>query len=437
MSPVATIWHALINCASTDTWAVGMCGQFCAAMYGYGFSGYNDAVAQWQATPLGLRHTGAGDPPAGALVFWSGGSAGHGHVAIADGTGYIWSIDISGPGTVSRVLTGTISSRWGLKYLGWTAPYFQGEQWSPVMIYGVDVSNYQAAHFPLTTPNDNKRVDYAFIKITEGMTYVNPLWVQQRQWSRDNGLVTGFYHFARPGSMVDQAEHFLSQIALAPGDVIAFDWEDSGVTGAQKDAWITYMQKRVPGHKVILYCNRDFWLNRDTTSFAGDGLWIADPNHPAGAPAVQSSWLLHQYSEAGGLDHDVAQFASRAEMITWAEGVADMPLSTDDKNWISGEIQKQLKALVYGLVWDQDKTPAPDTAPDKATNPTWVTRNFLRGAIDNGNEAADQLAKIVAQAEANGSSLTEIKTALANLDLDALVAKIKALKIVLDVQEGA
>jgi hypothetical protein len=55
----------------------------------------------------------------------------------------------------------------------------------------------------------------------------------------------------------------------------------------------------------------------------------------------------------------------------------------------------------------------------------------------HGSEAADQLAKIVAQAEANGSSLTEIKTALANLDLDALVAKIKALKIVLDVQEGA
>src|SRR6059058_973592 len=111
---VATVFEALAWCSRTDVWAKGMCGQFCAAAYGYGFSGYRDAITQWQSIPSPVKHPGGVSAPAGALVFWGGGSAGHGHVAIADGTGSVWSIDISGPGTVSRVPTGTISSRWGL-----------------------------------------------------------------------------------------------------------------------------------------------------------------------------------------------------------------------------------------------------------------------------------------------------------------------------------
>src|SRR5580765_8533973 len=102
MAPVASIAEALARCAVTRTWAVAMCGQFCAAMYGYGASGYASALVQWQQAPDGVRHPGATDAPPGALVFWGGGSQGHGHVAIADGLGSCFSIDISGPGTVSR-----------------------------------------------------------------------------------------------------------------------------------------------------------------------------------------------------------------------------------------------------------------------------------------------------------------------------------------------
>lgn len=436
--PVGTVFEALTNCRMTPTWAVGMCGQFCARMYGYQASGYRDAVAQWRAVPDDLKHAASTEAPAGALLFWGGGSAGHGHVAIADGTGQVWSIDISGPGTVSRVPAGTINLRWGLPYLGWTAPYFQGMEWSPAMIYGADVSAYQAAQFPLTTPSDNKRVDFAFIKITEGMAApghagYNSRWVQQRQWARDHGLVVGFYHFARPGSMVDQAEHFLAQVALAPGDVIAFDWEDQGVSCAQKDAWISYVQKRAPGHRVVLYCNTYFWKSLDTTSFAGDGLWIATGGIPAGQPPIQSNWLIHQYSTAGNLDHNVAQFATRADMITWAEGTEDMALSPDDKTWVAAEIRKAIKELVYGQVWDQDQMvpPAGQATPD---NLKWKAQSLLRFA---GEQAANALA----QARANGAGLTEIKTILASLDLshvpEEVAAKIEQLKLIVTVQEGA
>jgi hypothetical protein len=424
-----------------------MCGQFCAAMYGYGFSGYRDAVAQWQLTPSSLKHPGAVNAPPGTLVFWGGGSAGHGHVAISDGTGSVWSIDISGPGTVSRVQAGTITSRWGLPYLGWTVPYFQNQEWEAVAIYGVDVSMFQPINFALTTPGDGKRVDFAIIKVTEGSSWVSSRWTGQRQWARDHGLSVGFYHFARPGDMIAQADRFLDQIILQPGDHLWFDWEDAGVSNAQKDAWISYVQGKAPGHRVGLYCNTSFWLNRDTTGFAGDGLWIATGGIPAGSPPIQSNWLIHQYSTAGDYDHDLAQFASRADMITWAQG-DDMALSAEDKTWITNTIKAQVTAVVkaeaFAAVVNKDAVRSPNDDP---ANPTWALASYER-------EGYLRLLEILAQARTNGSSLTEIKTALtvlgtslaevktvlSGLDLSGLpediAAKIESLKITVGFTEG-
>ena len=146
-----SVAEVIARCSGTRSWAVGMCGQFCARMYGYSASGYVDAWTQWKRTPLKLRHPGRAEQP-GSLLFWAGGSAGHGHVAIADGTGGCWSIDILGAGTVGHVPVDQITQQWGLPYLGWTEPYFQGQEWSPVMIYGLDVSNYQASAIPARTP---------------------------------------------------------------------------------------------------------------------------------------------------------------------------------------------------------------------------------------------------------------------------------------------
>jgi len=422
--PVESVAGALATCAMTPSWAVGLCGQFCAAMYGYGFSGYNDAVIQWQQIPNTLKHPGGWQVPPGALMFWGGGSAGHGHVAVADGTGSVWSIDISGAGTVSRVPAGTISDRWGLPYLGWSAPYFQGKLWEPVSIYGLDVSNYQPINFVTTTPGDNKPVDFVIIKVTEGASWLSPRWTGQRQWARDHGLVTGFYHFARPGNMVDQADRFLSQIALAPGDVLAFDWEDAGVSGAQKDAWISYVQGRAPGHRVILYCNTSFWKTRDTTSFAGDGLWIADPNNPPGTPGIQSNWLIQQYSEAGDYDHNIAAFTSKAAMIDWAGG--DMALTADDKAWFTAQLQAT--SLLDGKTHGQGYYLA---------------------------HAEKTLAAVASQASSNGTGISALGTSLvaAHAKLDAvkvlldsldlsqlpaeIAAKLESLKLVVSVTEGS
>jgi hypothetical protein len=423
MTPVVSVAQALVKCASTSTWAVGMCGQFCAAMYGYGASGYNDAVAQWRATPGTLRRPGATDAPPGALLYWGGGSAGHGHVAVSDGAGGCWSIDISGPGTVSRVSAGTISARWGLPYLGWAVPYFQGDQWTPMSIYGIDVSTYQPINFALTTPSDGKRVDFAIIKVTEGTGWESSRWKGQQMWARDHDLVVGYYHFARPGNMIAQADYFLSKLSdLAPGESLWFDWEDAGVTSTQKDQWIRYVQSKRPGFRVGLYCNTSFWKSRDTSSFAGDGLWIATGGVAAGMPPIQADWLIHQYSTAGDYDHDLAQFATRAEMLDWAGG--DVALSADDKAWILANVPKAV-LTTDGIL------ESPADAADHETNPFWTLESYIKDTGSRTRAASSTLADLLAQAKANGSGITALSQALvaANTKLDSVLSVIDSIDI--------
>lgn len=399
--------EVLARCAVTDHWAVGMCGQFCAAMYGYGASGYGSAFIQWQQTPVRLCHPGSSDAPPGALLFWSGGPGNHGHVAVADGTGSVFSIDISGPGTVSRVPASTISIRWGLPYLGWAYPFFQGQEWNPAMIYGVDVASFQSSSVPATTPGDGRRVDYAFTKATQGTGYVNPRMAAQAASSRSQGMVTGFYHFLETGNVPAQAQYFVDHAASQPGDVLAIDWETdetahTSPTSAEKDAALKAVQALRPDHRVLLYCNTDFWLNRDTSSFAGDGLWIATAGYPAGKPPIRSPWLLHQYSTSGSVDHDAAQFASRDDMRAWAEGKTDMALSADDKAFIQGLLTAT--SLVDGKAHGQGYYLA---------------------------HAEKTLADALAQARSNGSGITALAQALAAASgkVDQALALLKGLDL--------
>lgn len=435
MSPAGSVAEVLARCAEVDAWTPGMCGQFCAAMYGYSASGYASAYVQWQQTPDRLRHVSTGVPPAGSLVFWSGGPGAHGHVAVADGTGRVWSIDILGSGTVGRVSQSLISSRWGLPYLGWTAPYFQGQEWSPSMIYGVDVSNYQPNTVPATTPGDHKRVDFCFIKATQGTSYTNPRMAAQAASARSQGMVVGFYHFLEKGNVAAQAQYFVDRAASQPGDVFAIDWETNPSTStfptnADKDAAIKAVQALRPGHRVLLYCNTSFWKGLDTTSFAGDGLWIATAGYEPGSPNVASPWLLHQYSTAGDIDHNVAQFSSQDAMRAWASGGTQDVALTDT----------EITAIAKKVLTLDGVIESPADAADHATNGFWSLETYVKDTGARVRKATASLDAILAQSRANGAQLSAIKDVLDSIDLSQLpaeiAAKLQAMRLIITVDGG-
>ncbi|WP_329383319.1 glycoside hydrolase family 25 protein [Streptomyces sp. NBC_01716] len=180
-------------------------------------------------------------------------------------------------------------------------------------VKGVDVASYQSSSFA------TKGLAFAIVKATEGTSYINPRMTAQAAHAREAGLVVGFYHFLRPGSVKAQAKYFVDKAGERAGDPLFADWEDADVSCASKDAFLAEVQRlRGTKHRVGLYCNRDFWLNRDTTSEAGDALWIADYVTP-GKPRIKAAWKFHQYTDTP-LDTNVGRFADAAALRTWAKG---------------------------------------------------------------------------------------------------------------------
>ncbi|MEU2422723.1 glycoside hydrolase family 25 protein [Streptomyces sp. NPDC007851] len=183
------------------------------------------------------------------------------------------------------------------------------------MLHGIDVSAYQSAGY------GTGDLSFVFIKATEGRSYVNPKLAAQTKTGRDAGLVVGFYHFLWPGNLTAQAEYFVEHAPEKAGDILAVDWETTGdgthASSAEKDSFIRKVKALRPGYRVVLYTNRDFWLNVDDTSYAGDGLWIAD-YVSAGHPRIKASWRFHQYTSEPH-DKNVANFASKAALKEWAK----------------------------------------------------------------------------------------------------------------------
>lgn len=258
---------------------------------------------------------------------------------------------------------------------------------------------------------------FVCVKATESTGYVNPRYASQVAAARRGGLVVGHYHFARPGSMTVQADYFLRHLDLRPGDWLCLDWEDAGVTSADKDAWIKYVQSKAPAHRVVLYCNRDFWLNRDASAFAGDGLWIADPSAPKGSPAIKSPWLIQQYAETGGMDRDYSHLTA-AEFRAWAAGTTPLvedPMPTAEE--------------IAAAVWNHTEVAKPGTPP--------VRMGAVLGWMDtvHGNQnaalatAVAQLAALkatVAALVADGGLTAEQITAASEAGADAALAKLGA-----------
>jgi len=181
------------------------------------------------------------------------------------------------------------------------------------MLQGIDVSSHQSSF-------STKGRAFVFVKATEGRSYINPQQIAQAKQAREAGCVVGFYHFLWPGNITAQAEYFVEKCASRVEDLLAVDWEwttdHSAASNAEKDSFIREVKRLRPQHRVLLYCSRDFWLTHDTTSFAGDGLWIADYT-VMGKPRIQADWIIHQYTSSP-VDMNVAAFKSAAEMRGWA-----------------------------------------------------------------------------------------------------------------------
>ena len=109
-------------------------------------------------------------------------------------------------------LTGVIASYGFYKYH--TIPVNNNDSYSPSMsdYQGIDVSNHQGLiNWEIVA--DDKKIQFVYIKATEGATHVDKSYEHNISEARKNGLKVGSYHYLRNTSAIaDQFRNF-SEVA--------------------------------------------------------------------------------------------------------------------------------------------------------------------------------------------------------------------------------
>jgi hypothetical protein len=179
------------------------------------------------------------------------------------------------------------------------------------VIDGPDVSSYQPNWKPKAAD------DFMFAKVTQGTSYVNPEYKDQIAAARKADLVVGHYIFTEGKDIDGEVSWFRQHADVRRGDLIVVDWETAGTTCAEKDRLLKALKNVYPDNKVGLYCNKNYWLNRDTTSFVQDFLWIAA--YGVSDPGIQFQWTFWQYTDKP-IDRSKSIFKTKQQLKNWANG---------------------------------------------------------------------------------------------------------------------
>lgn len=93
------------------------------------------------------------------------------------------------------------------------------------------------------------RLQFAFIKATEGEKLVDPYFSRNWQLSRENGLLRGAYHYFSPSVAAPvQARLFLQTVDFSQGDFCGTDVEERGKLSAKElrkrvSQWLKMVEK--------------------------------------------------------------------------------------------------------------------------------------------------------------------------------------------------
>lgn len=172
-------------------------------------------------------------------------------------------------------------------------------------IHGIDISHHQKDikwKDVASIDVNGTTIQFAFIKATEGITRQDLHFESNWKKSKEAGLIRGAYHFYYPTrDAKKQAENFINQVKLAPGDLPpVLDIELSKgkskadiVKGCQ--IWCKTIEDKY-GVKPIIYTNPTFYDKYLKDDFEDYPLWVA--HYYQEMPRMQHrDWLFWQHTD--------------------------------------------------------------------------------------------------------------------------------------------
>ncbi|GAA5045773.1 glycoside hydrolase family 25 protein [Nocardia callitridis] len=181
---------------------------------------------------------------------------------------------------------------------------------------GPDVSSWQHVDGRLIDWFAVKRSghDFAMLKATEGLNYVNPYFVPDSVLMRAAGVARGTYHYAHPETSPEAQAALYAATVLGQNGPLdlppVLDLENSGgLAPADLINWThRYLNtvQALTGRVPIVYTYPVFWKTAmaDSNEFTQYPLWIADyrGNPQPEVPGGWSTWTFWQTTDAGRVD---------------------------------------------------------------------------------------------------------------------------------------
>lgn len=176
-------------------------------------------------------------------------------------------------------------------------------------VKGVDVSYYQGTIDWTAAKADG--VQFAFIRVSDGLGFVDPKFQSYWDGSRAAGIVHGAYQFFRPAEdPIAQADLLLAKIGTPAADDLppVIDVEATGslapsVVAAKVKQWVDHVTAAI-GRPPIIYTGYYFW--RDSVGnpdLSSSPLWHAQYTSAA-CPTIASAWptwTFWQYTSTGSV----------------------------------------------------------------------------------------------------------------------------------------
>lgn len=161
---------------------------------------------------------------------------------------------------------------------------------------GIDVSNHQGNI--IWKDIDQQRVNFVFMKATEGTTFTDKSFSKNRKASQEAGFLRGAYHyFTITSDGKEQAEHFISVVPKEKNTLPpVIDIEDVGDNQAKLIIELREYAKIVEEHygvKPIFYVNKQTYELYIRDNFKDYIIWYA----VYGSEPPIDTWTIWQYTD--------------------------------------------------------------------------------------------------------------------------------------------
>jgi len=177
-------------------------------------------------------------------------------------------------------------------------------------VYGIDVSHYQKSiDWSKVSKNTNPRVDFVYIKSSEGVTVKDKRFKYNYKKAKSNGLRVGVYHFFSPTTTGRaQFEAFRSVYPRADGDLpVMIDCERMGNSSKNYHKELKVLLdlcKDYYGAKPLIYSTQRFYNTYLKNKVNAYQIMIGRYNQKRNQPQLldNRSWDIWQFSDKGKID---------------------------------------------------------------------------------------------------------------------------------------